>query len=352
MTTKERWALALDHREADRVPVADAVWPTTEARWRKEGLPEGVSVGDYFGWEVAWTGPNTTLGFARETVEETDDYVVTRGPEGVLARNWKGKASTPEFLDWTIKTQADWDQHKGRLWENLGKTDWEAARGVQRDAEAKDRWFVYGSFLGFEKVNGWLGTERLLVAMVEEPEWVEEMFRTCGELAIAGLEEMRGHGIRFEGAWFSDDMAYRNATLFSPAMYRRYEFPHHQRVFDACRGHGMPAILHTDGDVRAFIPMLIEAGLTCLQPLEVKAGMDVIELKRQYGEALCFMGGIDVRKMAHPDPAVIEHEIASKLSFAKRGGGYLYHSDHSVPDDVSWERYQLVMELVREYGAY
>jgi len=73
-------------------------------------------------------------------------------------------------------------------------------------------------------------------------------------------------------------------------------------------------------------------------------------LKKEYGDVLAFMGGIDVRKMAHPDPAVIEEEIRSKITFAKKGGGYIYHSDHSVPDDVSFERFKFIRELVLKYG--
>jgi uroporphyrinogen decarboxylase len=86
--------------------------------------------------------------------------------------------------------------------------------------------------------------------------------------------------------------------------------------------------------------------------LEVKAGMDLVKLKGLWGDRLAFMGGIDVRAMAHPDPKVIEQEIASKIPVAKQGGGYIYHSDHSVPDNVSFEQYSRVIELVHQYGAY
>jgi len=56
--------------------------------------------------------------------------------------------------------------------------------------------------------------------------------------------------------------------------------------------------------------------------------------------------------MAHPDPTVIEREIATKIPAAKEGGGYIFHSDHSVPDNVSFAQYQRVMELVKKYGRY
>ncbi len=114
----------------------------------------------------------------------------------------------------------------------------------------------------------------------------------------------------------------------------------------------MPVILHNCGCVRDLIPRFIEDGLTCLQPLEVKAGMDLIELKRDFGDKLAFMGGIDVRAMADPDPAVIEEEIKTKILSAKKGGGYIYHSDHSVPNNVSFEQYLRALQLVKEYGAY
>ena len=56
--------------------------------------------------------------------------------------------------------------------------------------------------------------------------------------------------------------------------------------------------------------------------------------------------------MSAEDPKVIEEEIKTKISVAKQGGGYIYHSDHSVPDDVSFEQYKRVIELVHKYGRY
>jgi len=163
---------------------------------------------------------------------------------------------------------------------------------------------------------------------------------------------MLARGFQFDGVFVANDLGYRNGTFFSPAAFRECEFPAQRRMYATFREHDLPVILHSCGNVREHVPQLIEAGLTCLNPLESKAGMDVVDLKQEFGDRLAFMGGIDVRAMADPDPAVIEHEIAGKLPVAKQGGGYIYHSDHSVPDNVSWEQYQRVMELVREYGAY
>jgi uroporphyrinogen decarboxylase len=113
----------------------------------------------------------------------------------------------------------------------------------------------------------------------------------------------------------------------------------------------MSVVLHSCGNVKALIPMFIEAGVKCLQPLETKAGMDLFQLKKDYGKHITLMGGIDVRKMALGGKE-LEEEVVEKITFAKKGGGYIYHSDHSIPDNVSFPDYERVISLVKEYGKY
>lgn len=146
-------------------------------------------------------------------------------------------------------------------------------------------------------------------------------------------------------------MRYRNGPLFSPQMCRELFFPFHKRIADFSRqrsaGH-----LHGCGCVKPLIPDLIKAGFDCLQPLEVKAGMDLIELKRFYGERPAFMGGNDVGLIALDDLAPLEKEISAKFAVAKSDGAHIYRSDHSMPDNVSFANYFRAMELVKTYGDY
>ena len=80
--------------------------------------------------------------------------------------------------------------------------------------------------------------------------------------------------------------------------------------------------------------------------------MDVVRLKRTYGGRLALMGGIDARTMADGTEEELEEEVRTKLRVAKEQGGYIYHSDHSVPDNVSFQRYRRTIELVHRYGRY
>jgi uroporphyrinogen decarboxylase len=97
---------------------------------------------------------------------------------------------------------------------------------------------------------------------------------------------------------------------------------------------------------------MIDAGFDCLQALEVKAGVDLGYLVKEYGKHLCFMGGVDVREW-FGDTARLEKEVREKLAIGMSNpGGYIFHSDHSLPPQVSLQNYTRVVELVKQYGVY
>ena len=104
--------------------------------------------------------------------------------------------------------------------------------------------------------------------------------------------------------------------------------------------------------LKSLVEDFIECELDVLQPLQARAGMDVRELKPRYGDQLTFWGNIDVTKLITNDLDIIEEEVASKLTVAKGSRGYMYHSDHSVPPQVSWETYQALIRFLDKYGTY
>jgi len=157
--------------------------------------------------------------------------------------------------------------------------------------------------------------------------------------------------MEFDGAFMADDLGFNKGPFISPAMYRELVFPHHQRLCGYLADEGLRTILHSDGNVELLIPDFLEAGFAALHPLEAKAGLDVRSLKKRFGNRLILVGNIDVRKLSGTKEQ-IEEEIASKIPAAKEGGGYIYHSDHSVPHTVSFENYTFAIEMVKRYGSY
>jgi len=351
MTSCERVLAAIELKEADRVAVHDSPWPTTEARWHREGIPEGQSSADYFDFEFRGAWFDNSLQLETKTIEDTDDYVIATTGDGNTWRNWKERASTPELIDFAITTRELWEEHKPRMVFNEKRVDWEGhEKGL---AEARERGLFYhiGCGPGFTKVCNMVGPDRLLMAMVEDPEWVADMFMADAQVCADTIEEMIGRGIEPDAGWVFDDLGYKHRSFFSPAMYREMLQPAHKLICAPFKSRGLPVLLHTCGYTMELMPALLETGFDVIQPLEVKAGNDLLALKRDYGDRVAFMGGIDVRAMAADDPAVIEREIATKIPAAMQGGGYIYHSDHSVPDDVSLEQFQRVMDLVATHSS-
>jgi len=152
--------------------------------------------------------------------------------------------------------------------------------------------------------------------------------------------------------WIYGDMAFNHATFCSPQDYRELIWPFHRKMCDWAHERGMKTIYHTDGQVNAVIELYIEAGIDVLQPLECKAGMDIRNLVPKYGTRLGFFGNIDVMKLIGGDLEMIEEEIRSKFEAGMSSNAYLYHSDHSIPPQVSWELYQDIIRLVDKYGTY
>jgi len=352
MTSAERVLTALRHQEPDRVPIEDSPWTTTIARWHREGLPEDIEPEEYFGYEFARFSGDISFRFPQETIEDTDEYTVVRDANGAMVKDWKHQTSTPEKSDFTIIDKQAWDRYKERLVWDEDRIDRADALEANRKAVEEGKFVCYSSGVGYDLVQGIVGSERLLIALIEQPDWCREMFDTFADLTVKNCEAMLKAGYRFHGAFFYDDNGYRNGLLFSNEVYKATLFDAHKKLCAHAHSKGLPTILHSCGNVTDRVELFIEAGFDCLEPLEVKAGMDIIDLKRRYGDRLAFMGGIDVRKMSHPDPAVIEEEIRTKFEAVMPGGGYIYHSDHSVPDDVSFEQYKRVIELVRKYGRY
>ena len=376
MTSRERMLMALRHEQPDRIPIHDSPWVSAVERWHEEGLPADVNPAEYFDFEMVAFGADTSPGLPVEVVEEDEEYIVRTTQFGGLRRDHKDYSSTPEIINWPCKSREDWEELKERLDPDRDRVDWDGQwlAGTAEDdrgddsllelgrterrlglpgwqkARDQERFTVYAAPFGYDKIQSYVESQRLLTAIATDPEWVMDMYETDATLNIEMYEIMKDGGFGFDGAFILCDLGYRNGLLFSPDHYDQQLRPTFRRLVDHFHDDGLPVILHSCGCVKELMPRFIEDGLDCLQPLEQKAGMGLTEVKAEFGDEIALMGGIDVRAMADPDPQVIEEEIRTKVGVAKQGGGYIYHSDHSVPNNVSFDRYEHVLDLVRKYG--
>ncbi len=176
------------------------------------------------------------------------------------------------------------------------------------------------------------------------------MFTHELEVDLALLDMIWEEGYTFDALRWPDDMGYKQNQFFSLDTYREVLKPVHKRAIEWAHNKGIKTELHSCGDVRPFVPELIDIGLDSLNPLEVKAGMDPIALKEEYGDDLVFHGGINA--LLWDKPEQIHEEMERIIPVMKRNGGYIFSSDHSVPSSVSLDDFRGIICRAKELGSY
>lgn len=353
MTSHERFLRMFQHREADRIPIIDDPWEGTLVRWHREGLPSDIDWRDYFGIDkLTRIGIDISPQYPVRIVEETETSVTKTTEWGVTLRYNKGLDSTPEFLDYTVTDQASWDACKKRMAEaERPRIDWAYLDKNYPKWRAEGHWIEGTFWFGFDVTHSWMmGTENLLVAMMLEPELVTDMFATYLDRSIALFDEIWAKGYRFDSIFWYDDMGYKGTTFFSNETYAELLQPFHKKAVDWAHDHGIYAHLHSCGDIMTRVPQLVEIGVDALNPLEVKAGMEPLTLKKQYGDRLTLHGGINAVLWDQKEAVI--GEIRRAVPILKENGGYIFSSDHSVPNTVSLENFRAIVEEVKQAGAY
>lgn len=352
LTSRERIQRMYAHQEADRIPIVDDPWGSTLARWRREGLPEDTAFEDFFGIDRIrrFTLDNSPQ-FPEKVLEETADHITRTTAWGVTVREWKRATSTPEFLDFTIVDRASWAGARARILSGTGRIEWDRLAADFARWRAEGAWIQPVVWFGFDVTHSWMvGTERVLIALIEDPDWLRDIFETTLEVNLELLDRVWAAGYTFDAVGWYDDMGYKHHPFFSLRTYREVLKPFHQRVIDWAHGKGIPAHLHSCGDVNTFVPEWVGMGLDALNPLEVKAGMDPLHLKEEYGRDLVLHGGVNA--VLWDQPEAIAAEIRHLVPELKRGGGYIFSSDHSVPDAVSLADFRRITDLVKAVGSY
>ena len=186
-----------------------------------------------------------------------------------------------------------------------------------------------------------MGFENYCIQLNEEPAMIEELLDARTDLALAILDKAV-KDVAFDMLWFWEDMAYRSGPYISPEMFERLAVPRYRRLADWYRSRGGEIVaVDSDGDVNLLIPGWIKAGINHIWPLEPFASMDVVALRKKYGQAFSMRGGIDKYVIAKGREA-IDRELERVWPVVQEGG-YIPHLDHMVPD-APFENYCYYME--------
>lgn len=367
----ERMRKALRHEEPDRVPISDFFWGGFIRRWREElGLPADAN--PYYYYDLDWicTVPNMDPWIRSfETLKESPTEVTVKTGFGAIMRKVYD-FPMPEFMGFETDTLEkleeavttfDAPSDRRRFFCSGDNQIAGVGDGFERTSPA---WIdtvyslwpdfpVFGSIIEVnECLTRLIGPENHLLWVGLEPERMAKVVATIGEFyltcAKASIDAADG---KLDGFVIWGDFAYKSGTFMNPEFWREHYKPWVKAIADYAHSKGLMVIYHGCGNVNRVIEDFAEMKIDAYNPLEAKASMDVIDLRKRLGHALGFCGNSDIQMWETNDMGQIRPEVLRKLH-AARGGGYIFQSDHSVASNISGKTYDDIVKLVREYGNY
>ena len=353
MTDRDRFHACMTYQPVDHVPFWDwGAWPETIERWKGEGYDpdknEPADVTDQRLTPGHWFFPNPP--FEHTVVEETDTEITYINHEGILMKERRDNrlSSMPQFLKFPVETRSEfrafWAERMVPDAAARIGPDWKAQLQSWREQPVPlivvaDRW---GGFFG--PLRNLTGVEHLCMLFYDDPAFVEEMMDADADFIIAMMDQILDVS-DIDAFIFWEDMAYNHGPLISPDLARQYMLPRYRRVVDFLYVRGVKWIgLDSDGQIDSLIPVWLDAGLNCLYPFEMQAGMDVLEVRRKYGQDLRLWGGVDKRTLSL-GRAAIDAEL-ERVRPLIHEGGYIPHLDHASPPDIAYPDYCYYLERI------
>jgi len=261
-------------------------------------------------------------------ISDVYDYTYIRSAKDFVTRKWH---------KFPVENRSDWEQMK---WRFNPRDPRRFAEDFERRCEIlrnRDYYFEVHFNGPFWQLREFCGFEGLCRLMLEDPQLVHEMamFWTdfCSETLATILERVTPDGLHF-----SEDMAFKEHPMISPEMTREYCAPAYRQWVEQGKSAGVEVFaVDSDGRVDLLVPIWLECGINCIDPMEVAAGNDINEFRARFGKRLSYRGGIDKRAIA-AGGARLDAEL-QRVRPVVEDGGYIPGCDHGVPPDISWENF-------------
>ena len=352
MDSKERVMRSLDFLPVDRIARFDGFWPEFEQILiREQNLPPNTDLLDYFSIDIAIaTADETPYPGMWSILEDTEEGFLIRNKYGVLVRGRRG-AYSEEELEYTICEPDDLKRHP---FESPHLPNRFTAFADYVKAEKAKGKCVIGKVGGpFSRSTFMRGKENYLLELAGDPDFAAALAQTHGDFLLEiALEELHRGELYDTGIWIYDDMGYNNGPLFSPHTFETIFLPVYRKMVRTLKDAGAKKVcLHSDGDIRLLLDMLIDAGIDAINPVEPKANMDIVQLREKYGKKLAYIGGMcnsDVLKNGPPERIGAQ---ARRIIDAAREGGVIIGS-HSIGPDIPTEHYFCYDHYVNTFGRF
>jgi len=191
----------------------------------------------------------------------------------------------------------------------------------------------------------------ILMAIAAEPQLVRSLVDMSVEVNLEMAAEVAERGVDF--VWTGDDYAYNTGPFMSPDSFAELFNPGLRRVAKGFSDLGLPFIKHCDGNIWPIVDMMVDAGITCLDPIDPQGGMDLGEIKAKFGDRVAIKGNVDCAEtMTNGTPEDVIEATKAALRTGMPGGGYICSSSNSIHSAVKPENYKAMMDTIKEFGKY
>lgn len=356
MKHRDRVLTALDHEIPDRCPMQISFTPEFATRLAKElnlgsdkiHNPHGG--GNPYELERALDQDLllTSVGWANSYYQNADEYVDEWGIgwHSVPYDTPYGNGRYTEFNqhpladDQAIDSYQPPDPNRPELYK---EAEW-----VVR--EFKGEYWIVGVTVTtiFETAWALRGYEKMLMDLAINPELAERILDIPYQYHLTAAKKLTELGV--DMIWLGDDIGAQNAMLISPKMWRKFLKPRMAAIIAEVKAINpqVKVAYHSDGVLNPIIPDLIEIGLDVLNPIQ-PASMDPAELKRAYGDKLCFWGSIDEQHtLPFGTAADVEAEVKTRLETVGKQGGLIIGPTHHVQLDTPMENFWAMVNTIKE----
>jgi uroporphyrinogen decarboxylase len=344
MNSKTRVHAALKHQPVDRPPIWMWFHPDTARRLASRLEIPVESLADVMGDDIrqAWVGNNFAMeGIVHERDGDThlDEWGiewVKDGPFNQIRRSPLEQADEEAIRRYAFPIE--------RIPE--------LTRNLKPLASASPEVFVGGDVSPclFEMVCRLRGMEPAILDLAANPERAGMLLERAAAFSIRLAETACDH-YPLDWLWTGDDVGGQQAMIMSPSCWRDTIRPLLARIFQVGKSRGLWVAYHSCGAIRPIVPDLIEMGLNVLNPVQGNCpGMDPLELKKEFGKDLAFMGGVDTHRLLPQGTADEVYGETSRLveGMTADGGGYILAASHTVPPETPLEN---IFALYRAAGV-
>lgn len=322
-----------------------------EAEWKKQGASAKEIAMTAFDWDyvlrtnlAGTTGPIT--GIQPVQLSDNEQETLSIDLYGRKMKLIKSSATLPLPLTHPVETMDDWLKIKHWYTFSEDRIDMERLK-EQKKLRDKGYLTLLSVPGGFDEPRQLLGEENLCIACYEEPELIEDILTTIAETSVKVIERV-GEIVPIDNLTIHEDMAGKSGPLFGPSQIHEFLKPYYLRVWNAAQAYGAKIFSQdSDGNMNPVLDAFLECGLNSIHPCEPAAGMDIVQIRKKYGNRLALKGGID-KFALRKDPQAIKAELEYKICETTLHGGTVFALDHRIPNGVSIENYRYYVNLGRE----